>query len=148
MVEFRRGPFGDIEILQREMERFFDRLSSAKPPVVRFSPRVWQPSIDVYEMEEEIVVLVELAGMSGEDVDVTLSGDKLQVKGERQTCGEGTRRTYHQMEIPCGIFERTIDLPAPVDPERAKASYQDGILEIVMPKAREALTHKVKIRTS
>jgi len=94
---------------------------------------VWKPLTNVYETENSLVVKMEIAGMSEEDLDVAVQGNILIVNGTRVDSSE--RRAYHQMEIPFGKFEISINLPLVVDVERATAEYKDGFLTITLPKA-------------
>ena len=119
--------------IQREME-WLEKVVSRKPPTVRFSPRTWQPAIDVYETDEEVVVLVELAGVNQDEIEVLVQSNILIVRGERRDIKQGIKRTYSQMEVLWGPFERDIALPANVDAERVKAFYEAGFLEVILPK--------------
>ena len=119
--------------IQREVE-WIEKVVSRKPPTVRFSPRTWQPAIDVYETDEEVVVLVELAGVNQDEIEVLVQSNILIVRGERRDIKQGIKRTYSQMEILWGPFKRDIELPANVDAERVKAFYEAGFLEVILPK--------------
>jgi len=123
--------------IQREMEWLIDGASSRKPPAMRFSPRTWLPAIDVYETDKQVVVLVELAGVRAEEIEVLFERNMLTLKGDRKDIKQGIRRTYSQMEILWGPFEREVILPTNVDTERIEAFYEGGILEIILPKRKE-----------
>ncbi len=131
---------------QKELERWLEHLGNTKPPRAVFAPRVWEPPVDIYETEQEIVVLADVAGAS-QEMEVVVDSNTLVIRGERKEGLLETRRTYHQMEIPRGPFERGILLPATVDTEQIKVSYEDGILEIVLSKMPEVHTHKIKVKT-
>ena len=120
--------------IQREMEWLIDEVVSRKPPMVRFSPRTWQPAIDIYETDENVVALVELAGIKEDEIEVLVHNNILIVRGERRDIKQGIKRTYSQMEILWGPFERNITLPANIDTERVKAFYEAGFLEVILPK--------------
>jgi len=148
MVQFRRDWLENIDSMQREMEQLLDQFATRKPPSVRFSPRAWEPAIDMYETPQAMVVMVELAGLRQEDIDITVHAKTLVIRGERRESQEGDKRTYYQMEIFKGHFERGILLPVAVDIDQTKASYHDGILEIVLPKHIDDQIRKVDIRTA
>ena len=148
MVQFRRDWLENIDSMQREMEQLLDQFATRKPPLVRFSPRAWEPAIDMYETPQAMVVMVELAGLRQEDIDITVHAKTLVIRGERRESQEGNKRTYYQMEIFKGHFERGILLPVEVDIDQTKASYHDGILEIVLPKRVDDQIRKVDIRTA
>ena len=145
MVEFRRDWLGNIHGVQWEIERLLDYFGKSKPPIVHFAPRVWEPAIDIYETEEDVVVLVELAGVKQDEIEIVVDGNTLVIRGERKEAQLRSKRTYYQMEIHKGLFERSILLPAMVDPDKTKASYEDGLLEIVLPKVWQEQTIRVKI---
>lgn len=148
MVQFRRDWLDNLDSMQREMEQLLDQLARRKPPMVRFSPRAWEPAIDMYETNDDIVVVADLAGLSMEEIRIIVDGRALLLRGERKESHGEMRRTYYQMEISRGPFERGLLLPAPVDPGRATASYHDGILEVVLPKHPTERTQRVTIRTT
>lgn len=148
MVELRTDWSEIVVNIQREVERLMDGVVSRKPPTVRFSPRTWQPAIDVYESNKDVVVLVELAGVKEDDIEVTIHNNILIVKGERKDIKQGIKRTYSQMEILWGPFQRDIALPANVDINQIKAFYEAGFLELVLPKSNEPKARYINIKSS
>lgn len=93
----------------------------------------WRPPTDVYETEEALIVRMEIAGMSESDFVIELDGRILSIRGMRPDANE--RRSYHQMEIRFGEFSVDIELPTAIYPDRVEATYQEGFLRLVMPKA-------------
>ncbi len=148
MVGFRRDWLSNIDSMQREMEQLLDHFASRKPPSVRFSPWAWEPAVDVYETPEDVVVVAELAGVGEENFEIVVDGNNLVIRGERKEPRASGKRTYYQMEISKGPFERCVSLPMAVDASETKASYQEGILEVVLPKRPGDRRHKVKIRST
>lgn len=148
MVELRRDWTEVVVSMQREVERFIGDFASRKPPSVRFSPRAWAPAVDVYETLDEVVVIVELAGVKQEEIEIEVHGKLLVVRGERRDIKQGVRRSYSQIEIMWGPFERNIALPSAVNVAETKAYYDDGILEIVLPKLDMQTGYKVEIKDS
>jgi len=146
MVELRRDWTEVVINMQHEMERLLGDFTSRKPPSVRFSPRAWVPTVDVYETAEAVVVLVELAGIKQEEIEIEIRGNELVDKGERRDIKQGVRRSYTQMEILWGPFERSILLPTSVQIEEVKAFYENGFLEVVLPKLGMKVSHKVKVK--
>jgi HSP20 family protein len=94
---------------------------------------VWSPPTDVYETADAVIVRVEIAGMQGENLSVSLDKGLLTISGVRQEQTE--KRAFHQMEIRFGEFETQIDLSIPIDFDKVEAVYSDGFLRIVLPKA-------------
>jgi len=83
-----------------------DDFATRKPPMVRFSPKTWEPSVDVYETENEVVILIELAGVKEDEIEVAVDNKIVTIRGDRKDIKRGIRRTYSQMEILWGPFER------------------------------------------
>jgi len=135
-------------MMQREMDRLLDHLAGSKPPQVRFSPSAWEPAIDVYETDEQVVVTVELAGVRQSDMEIMVADGIFTIRGERKkTLRASGKRAYHRMEITSGPFERSITLPAAVDTRNSKATYEDGLVEVILPKAKKGGTLTLKIKT-
>ena len=95
---------------------------------------LWRPPTDVYETEEAFVVLVEVAGMRGLEFSVSLERQALSIRGVRGDAG--AMRAYHQMEIAYGQFETVVRIPVAVEAAEIEATYGDGFLRVVLPKAR------------
>ncbi len=144
MAQFRKDWFMYIDTMQQQMERFLQHFSSSKPPAAQFLPCVWEPAINVYEAEQSVIVLIELAGVSQDDVEVLVDGNNFIVRGERQEVRPDPQGTYHRLEICCGPFQREIPLPVTVDADRSEAVYRDGFLEITLPKTTHSIHVQVK----
>ncbi len=148
MVNFRRDWLENIQSMQQEMVQLLDQFAGRKPPMVRFAPSAWEPPIDMYETADNLVVVAELAGVNQEDVRISVHAKTLIIRGQRRERQAGSNRTYYQMEISTGPFERGVLLPVAVDAEQATASYDDGILQIVLPKVSKEGTRRIDIRTA
>ena len=146
MVSFRPDWINQVDAVQREMERLLDHFAGSKPPMVRFAKQVWEPAVDLYETEDAIIAVAELAGVKGNGLEIIVNRDRLTLRGERKNVGIGIKKTYHQMEISSGPFERVLPLPVPVDPEKARASQANGLVKISMPRIVEEQTHTVNLR--
>lgn len=99
--------------------------------------RLWRPLTDIYETDEAFVVRVEVAGMREADFSINLQQRQLLISGVRgESRSDGNeRRAYLQMEIPFGEFAIEVELPTPVQVEQVQATYQEGFLRVVLPKA-------------
>ena len=106
---------------------------------------VWHPPVDVYETDEAVVVEIELPGMKGQKMDVSIDGDHLIVEGVRGRTGEGVESEPYYAERAFGKFHRIVHLPAHVDPERTSASYNDGVLTVTSPKLEKDKAWKIKV---
>ena len=126
----------DIERLQEQLDELFQDLWH----VPRFSGvrRGFRPHVDVYRIDEppELTIVVELPGVDPERVAIALDGRELIVAGERPRPKLGCRPSYYQLELEYGLFQRRVTLPEEVDGARARASYEHGLLTIVLPLAQ------------
>jgi HSP20 family protein len=107
----------------------------------------WRPRADVYELERELVVQLDIAGMEAGEFTIEFSEGILTISGERHTRRSG-RRTYHAMEIQTGPFERRLRVPVPVDPATMEAAYANGMLEVRLKRIpeRRAGAFSVRVR--
>jgi HSP20 family protein len=147
----RRGlipwrPFRELE----EMERRFDDLFSwpLPPAVWRRIPTMemgWAPAIDVFEKEDKFVVKAELPGMKEEDIDISIVGDTLTIKGERKAESEVKEDDYYYCERSYGSFSRSIAIPSNVDAQKIEANYEDGVLEVSLPKTSKVKPKKISV---
>jgi len=123
--------------------REFDRLFEGRPA------DKWTPRVDVYDRESDLMIRTEVPGISPEEIEITVEGNTLSIKGHRsfesgENSGEN-KGNYHRKEIVEGSFERAILLPEGTDPEAVAATSRDGILEISVPKKPEILPRKVSV---
>ena len=105
----------------------------------------FSPQIDVKENDKEIIVTAELPGMSEKDIDVSISGGSLVVKGEKKEDKEEKDKECWHMERCYGSFYRSIPLPEEIDKEKADASFKKGILRVTIPKTEKAASSSKKI---
>ncbi|KPK94963.1 MAG: hypothetical protein AMJ88_02170 [Anaerolineae bacterium SM23_ 63] len=94
----------------------------------------WRPPTDVLETDEAYVVIVEVAGMRGADISVTYNQRVLSIQGMRTDMSP--RKAYHQMEIAYGEFASEIRIPVPIETSEIEATYNDGFLRVILPKAQ------------
>ncbi len=146
----RRGlvPWSPFEMMEEMGRRFEDVFGREFPTVWRRLPaeeRAWAPAIEVMEKDDKFLVRAELPGMKKEDIDVSVTGDTLTIKGERKAESEVKEENYYRSERVYGNFFRSISLPTSVDTKKIEASYKDGILEIGLPKAPEVQPKKIEI---
>jgi HSP20 family protein len=130
--------------LKKEMDDLWGRFfgESSFPG---FGDPVWGPPLDVKETKENIVVTAEIPGLSPTDVEVTISGDLLNIKGEKKHEKEEKEESYHLIERRYGAFSRSIRLTSEVDAKNVKASQKDGILTVTLPKSEKAKEKQIKI---
>lgn len=114
--------------------------------VVVHHATIWHPPTDIYELDEQIVVLVEIAGMRDADFNVVLQGQQLIISGVRQ-CATSAESAYHQLEIRFGEFRTEINLPIPVRREEVTATYRDGFLRVELPRMHRRKVQIVNVDT-
>lgn len=139
--------FKDFDDLNEELDFLFNNYFKSRRPVLMPVEKGWKPPTDMYETDEEIVITMDIAGITTTDVSLRLEDDVLAVRGIRREHG-GVKRRYHHMEIDYGPFERLIELPSPVDPERTTARYFQGFLEIKLVKRESPPKGKLTIEIS
>ena len=140
-----------VTTLQRAMNDLFeDFLPSPEAPAfgVPFVPAGWLPRVDVVESDKEIVITTELPGLDEKNVDVTLVGDTLTIKGEKKSESEEKGRTYHRSERCWGSFQRSFELPCDVDRKNLAAVFQKGVLKVTLPKsvATQRPVNKIEVK--
>lgn len=108
----------------------------------------WVPACDVFESQNEIKVVLELAGVRPEDVQITLENNTLSISGEKRQDAEEKTQRVHRYERSYGRFERSFLLPATVDVDQIDARYGDGLLTVVIPKAEKARPRQIEVKTS
>lgn len=106
-------------------------------------------AVDVYETEQDVVLSMPTPGIKPEDIDISITGDTVTVRGEsrQQTEDEDKKRNYYFKEIRYGSFARSVTLPAAVDANQAKADTEDGILTLTLPKAEAAKPKSIKVKS-
>jgi HSP20 family protein len=104
------------------------------------------PSVDVFEEGEDLVVKAELPGIKKEDIDIRLTDGMITISGEKKKEDEIKRKDYYKWERSYGSFCRSFELPAEVQKDKVKSTFKDGVLEIRMPKSKEAIQKEVKIK--
>ena len=146
MTVFRSNWLIEIGTIQREMDRLLDHYAGSKPPLMQFAKRAWEPAVDVYETPENIVIAAELAGIEEDSLEIIGDRSTFIIRGYRIDTGAGIKRSYHQIEIISGPFERVIPLSVAVDVQQAKAQYQTGVLQITVPKSEGIVATKTYVR--
>ena len=137
-----------------EMDRLFDRLTGGgflRPFDWRFPElkdfrfmETGMPRVDLIDREDHILVRAEIPGVKKDDLDLSITRELLTIKGETRMEHEESGEWFHS-EIRRGSFSRTLRLPNEVMPDKAEARFEDGMLEITIPKAREAKRHTIKL---
>lgn len=135
-----------------DFERFVDRALRGFWPRRRFAWPVfwrevgWVPDMDIFEREGKTVVRVDVPGMKREDIDVSVEGDLLVIRGRREEEKEIKDEDYYCCERAMGEFSRAITLPEGVNAENIEATCENGVLEVTIPKVERRESQAVKIQ--
>jgi HSP20 family protein len=134
----------------RELNTFPGRIGTflGKDWENAMSTTAWNPSVDIFENDNDVVVKVELPGMDPKAIDVRLENNVLMLKGERRFEKETKEENYHRVEREYGTFSRAFSLPTAVKEDKVIAEYKDGILKIVLPKKEEAKPKAIKVEAA
>ncbi|MGZ3536257.1 MAG: Hsp20/alpha crystallin family protein [Thermodesulfobacteriota bacterium] len=129
-------PFRDLMAMQDRMTRLIDETLSRiwKEDVAQ---GVWSPPVDILERGDEVVLKVDLPGVTQNEIDIRVEEGTVTIQGERKFVKESSEENYVQIERPYGTFRRTFSIPRTIDQESIKASYKDGVLRIILPRKQE-----------
>jgi HSP20 family protein len=146
----RYDPLGEMVSLRSAMDRLFEDSF--------VSPLTWRtigggsesitPPIDVHETADELVVTASLPGMKADDVEITMTGQTLTLRGEFKADDEIKKDQYLYRERRFGSFSRTLQLPVRVQGDQAQASFADGVLTLTIPKAEEVKPRQIRINAN
>ena len=147
MALVRWDPVREIDTLQGEMNRLFSTFFDT--PTGRAgnggAARRWIPAMDLVETDDHFVLKADLPGMSENDVNIEVENNVLTVSGERKTELEDKHEGYYRLERSTGAFSRSLTLPEGVDAGAVTASFENGVLEVRIPKPEEVKPQKVQI---
>ena len=139
----RWEPDQEMVTLREAMDRLFD---DAFTHPFGMAAGSHFPAVDLYQTEEDVVVKATIPGLKAEDIQISVSGDLLSLKGEFKEENEAKEKTYHVREQRYGAFERTLSLPARVVADKAKAEFKDGILTVTLPKAEDVKPKTISVK--
>ena len=143
----RWDPFSDIANLRRTMDSWFDdvrpfRIQAAGNGADGFFP------VDLYETDDQVVVKASLPGVKPEDIDISVSGQLLTLRGESKEEHEEKAQNYYRRERRSGSFVRQFTLPAEVDASKADARFEHGVLNLSLPKAESLKPKTIKVNAA
>jgi len=149
----RWDPFQDLRDAQEEMAQM-TQMSQMHARALGLQGQqqgsatatAWAPALDISERKDAYLVTVELSGVEAEDLEITLEDGLLTIQGERHFAHDSSEQQFHRVERRYGAFRRSITLPAQVQAEQIEASFDNGVLQIVVPKMEEATPKRIQIR--
>jgi HSP20 family protein len=144
MLMRRMNPASPLNELRREFDRLFDTVLSGETYPNQARPF---PALNAWEDGDRLMIEAEVPGLSLDDLDITIQGNELTIKGQRKPM-VGDDLVYHRRERGVGEFSRFLTLPTKVDGERVEAALKDGVLTIMLPKAETAKARKIAVRSA
>ena len=139
-------PFWPWQRLHNEIDRLFEEPLGGWMSPFEDLQEGWTPAVNVYEEKGKVIVKAELPGMKKEELEVYMTGENLNIAGERKAENEEKTAETYRSERYFGRFHRSFPLPSPVKEEKIEAHYKDGILTIICPKTEEAKRKQVEIK--
>lgn len=140
-----------VEDVERMFDEFFSRDWSwplrwerpSLPSLATIEARM--PKLDIIDRDDEVIVKAEVPGVNKDDIEISLTGNLVTIKGETRKEEKEEKGDYYRCEISRGAFSRMASLPAEVDDSKAKAVLTDGVLEITLPKVEKARKRSIKV---
>lgn len=143
----RWEPFRDLVTLRDAMDRLFEE-SFVQP--MRLTPwdggRGTPVALDIYQTDESVIVKASLPGVKADEIDISVVGDVLTIKGELKAEEEVKEEHYIRREMRYGSFIRSVEIPVSVDSDKAEAVFENGVLTLTLPKAEEVKPKAIKVQ--
>jgi HSP20 family protein len=144
------GGISPLTEIRTEMNRLFDTF--LREPFGSLSESFnslgkWAPALDVAETDQVVTVRAEIPGVDPNEIDITVTGDRLTISGEKKEASERKEKDYFHRESRYGSFSRTVQLPVGVDPQQVNAQYDNGVLTVTLQKTPAAVAKKIPVKT-
>jgi HSP20 family protein len=147
MALVRWEPFRELAALQNEMGRWMNQLGGLATTPGNGQSSTWLPAVDVWETDKELVLSFDLPGIPEDKIAVELEDNVLTVTGERERTQEHSTDRFYRFERRYGQFARSVTLPTGVKEDEIKADYNDGVLEVRVPKPEAEKPKRIQIGT-
>jgi len=144
----RYRPFSDLVTMRDVMDRFWDDSIMSPLSWRQLDGEMLNPAVDVHQTGDEIIVTATLPGLKAEDVDITITGQTLTIRGEFKADDSVNRDQYLYRERRYGTFARQLQLPVRVQTDAATATFEDGVLTLQIPKAEEVKPRQVQVKAA
>ena len=138
----------EINRLRRDIDRLFERLWDDFGMPVTYRSEREMPFMDLSETDDSLIIKAEVPGIQPEDIDISITDNILTIKGESRHMQSMEEEDYHRMERRHGYFSRTLELPCKILIDDVKATYDKGVLSIVMPKCKADAVREIKVRVT
>ncbi len=144
MAIVRYNPFRELRTMQEQMNRLLD-LAWNKEAGEELAEGIWQPSVDIYEDEESVVIKAEVPDIDQKDIEVRIEDNTLTLRGERKLDQSVRKENYHRVERYYGPFQRSFSISPTIDQEMVKASCDRGVLTVILPKKKEKKPKQITV---
>ena len=141
----RWEPFRELVSLRDAMDRLFEDSFVRPSRLFRGITEVQTVPLNIYQTENEVVVRAAIPGVKPEEVELTITGDTLTIKGETKAEREAKGEDYLCQELRYGAFTRSVTLPGQLRTDKAEAKFENGVLTVSIPKAEEAKPRAIKV---
>ena len=145
MTITRWDPFRDLMTIQERMNRLFQETLSRQRGQEEIDSGQWGPAVDIFETDDGIILRADLPGVVQSDIEVQINDNTLVLRGERKQPQDIKADDYHRAERPHGAFVRSFSLPQNVDQSAIRASHDNGVLELVLPKRQESKAKSIRV---
>jgi HSP20 family protein len=145
MTTTRWDPFRDLMAIQDRMNRLFQETMARQRGQEEIEVGQWSPAVDIVETADRIVVRADLPGLDQSEIEVRVDDNMLTLRGDRRTASDARPEDYHRAERPHGPFVRSFGLPPHVDQAAVRATQKNGVLEVTLPKKKEAKVSSIKV---
>jgi len=138
----RWQPFSEMESLRRQMDRMFDELLEISPQNGNTN---WTPAIELKDEQNQLILRAEIPGVEAKDLNIEVTREAVAIAGEHQAEKRTEDKGFYHSELRYGKFQRLVQLPVPVENDRVKAEFKNGILTLILPKAEELRRQVFKV---
>jgi len=145
MTITRWDPFRDLMTIQDRMNRLFQETLSRQRGQEEIDSGQWGPAVDIIEADDRIVLRADLPGVAQDAIEIRIDDNMLVLRGERKQPDDVKADDYHRAERPYGAFVRSFSLPQNVDQSAIRASHNNGVLELVLPKRQESKAKSIRV---
>ncbi len=139
-------PIDDFDQMRNRIHRLMGEFFKEVKPLGYQPKRSFHPPMDIYETEDSLVIVLEIAGVRADDIQVLFDNGLISISGTRTEFSPSPKTQLHQMEIDYGYFERTLRVPFPLNADEIKATYREGFLMVTIPKRKGSVSWTVEVK--
>ena len=141
MAIIRWDPFREMTQVQNQFNRLVDQVWGGRQ-------ESWLPAVDVFDTKDAVVLKAELPGMKVDDIQIEVDDNVLTIKGERTFVDSVDESRYYRVERRYGAFQRSLALPQGVKADEIRATYEDGVLEVTVPKSEAEKPKRIEVKAA